>query len=122
MKERGFGTGPGSAREAPAARKVKGDGMGAGGGQRLRRRVGSALTGKRLGGAMGGWAVEEAWPVYGRGYERWEAWPRGGAGSGAPRPFKMAAPEVPEALAGGFCNRPRHRPDLPPPLPSFVFV
>lgn len=47
---------------------------------------------------------------------------RGRGQWGFPPTPKMAAPEVPEALAGGFCNRPRHRPDLPPPLPSFVFV
>lgn len=68
VKGRGFGTGPGSPRGAAAARKVKGDGMSAWGGRRLRRRVGSALTGKRLGGAMGGWVVEEAWSIYGRGH------------------------------------------------------
>lgn len=103
---------------------MKGDGMSARGRRRLRRRVGSALTAKRLGGAKGGRAVEEAWSVWGRGHERWGCGPgkgRGLAGAGArpmglPAPAKMAAAEVPEALAGGSCNRPRHRPDLPPPL------
>lgn len=65
--------GTGQRREAAAARKVKGDGTGERGGRRLRRlrrRSGSALTGKRLGGAMGGRAVAEAWSGCGRGHER----------------------------------------------------
>lgn len=49
--------------------------------------------------------------VGGRGLEA------GARAMGLPAPANMAAPEVPEALAGGSCNRPGHRPDPPPPLP-----
>lgn len=79
--------------------------------ERAGRAVGFALTGKRLGGAMGGRAGRRRGLYMG---VTMVVWGRGLAG--APRPPKMAAPEALEALAGGSCNRPRHRPDLPPPL------